>query len=495
MVWVSVILTPRSESGRGSLALTGIGVEAFLHRLPEVGRNDLLMLARVYLALVGDLTGVDRVVQHLVKVAARERQPAAESAAILMALGDQPEVIGFLFEKVDAAQLQVEGKHLPDHLGLGSVDHQLLVSAVITEGYGAAHPHALPFRGGDLVTDPLAGDLALELGEGKQHVEGQPPHRGGGIELLGDRHERNLVGIEHLDDLGEVGKRTGQSVDLVDHHRIDLVGLNAGEKPLQGRPVQGAAGQATVVVGNGQRGPAHPPLGLDVGLAGFALGMERVELLLCFYFSLPAATSWHIGSLPVSGRVLAPSPEKHRYERSGPAELWVFVERGGRRPVEVDPLVAREILRDDGSGEQRVIATGDDAGGHVEEPLAAQECRQGFVGVDAAAMEIAVSVGQAAQPLGAGGAPYPELDGGEGFPEAGRRPCENGLDPRRGCGDAEHAGAPGAGGVDGPLGGLNLGEDASGALHHRRPERGRTHAVRQRSRSMPRPMGIGGVTR
>ena len=99
-------------------------------------------------------------------------------------------------------------------------------------------------------TDPLAGDLALELGEGKQHVEGQPPHRGGGIELLGDRHERNLVRIEHLDDLGEVGKRTGQPVDLVDHHRIDLVGLNVGEKLLQGRAVQGAAGQATVVVGN-----------------------------------------------------------------------------------------------------------------------------------------------------------------------------------------------------------------------------------------------------
>ena len=77
--------------------------------------------------------------------------------------------------------------------------------------------------------------------------------------------------IEHLDDLGEVGKRTGQSIDLVDHHRIDLVGLNLGEKLLQGRAVQGAAGQAAVVVGNGQRGPAHPPLGLDVGLAGFAL--------------------------------------------------------------------------------------------------------------------------------------------------------------------------------------------------------------------------------
>ena len=70
-------------------------------------------LSRVYLALVGDLTGVDRVVQHLVKVAARERQPAAESASILMALGDQPEVIGFLFEKVGAAQLQESKRHRP----------------------------------------------------------------------------------------------------------------------------------------------------------------------------------------------------------------------------------------------------------------------------------------------------------------------------------------------------------------------------------------------
>jgi len=101
------------------------------------------------------------------------------------------------------------------------------------------------------------------------------------------------------------------------------------------------------------------------------------------------------------------------------AGLRGFVERGGRRPVEVDPRVAREILRDDGSGKQRVIAPGDDAGGHVEEPLAAQECRQGFVGVDAAAMEIAVSVGQAAQPLGAGGAPYPEFDGRGRFPGSG----------------------------------------------------------------------------
>jgi hypothetical protein len=30
----------------------------------------------------------------------------------------------------------------------------------------AAHPHSLLLRGGDLVPDPLACDLPLELGEG-----------------------------------------------------------------------------------------------------------------------------------------------------------------------------------------------------------------------------------------------------------------------------------------------------------------------------------------
>ena len=89
------------------------------------------------------------------------------------------------------------------------------------------------------------------------------------------------------------------------------------------------------------------------------------------------------------------------------------------------------------------------------------------------------SVGKAAQPLGTGRAADPELDGGEGFPEAGRRAGEHGLGPRRRRCHAEHAGAPGAGGIDGPLGGFDLGEDAPGALHSRGPERGRAHAKRQ----------------
>ena len=41
-------------------------------------------------------------------------------------------------------------------------------------------------RGGsNLVADTLGNDLPLELGKGQKHVEGQPAHRGRGVELLG----------------------------------------------------------------------------------------------------------------------------------------------------------------------------------------------------------------------------------------------------------------------------------------------------------------------
>jgi len=58
------------------------------------------------------------------------------------------------------------------------------------------------------------GNLALELGEREQHVERQAPHGGRRIELLRHRHKGCIVRIEDVDDLGEIGKRPGQPVDL-----------------------------------------------------------------------------------------------------------------------------------------------------------------------------------------------------------------------------------------------------------------------------------------
>jgi hypothetical protein len=92
------------------------------------------------------------------------------------------------------------------------VDDELAVQDPIAQRYEAAYPNALLLRGGDLVADALADDLPFELGEGEQHVEGQSPHAGRRIEGLGDGDERDAMGVEWLDQLGEVGQRAGQAV-------------------------------------------------------------------------------------------------------------------------------------------------------------------------------------------------------------------------------------------------------------------------------------------
>jgi hypothetical protein len=43
------------------------------------------------------------------------------------------------------------------------------------------------------------------------------------------------VCIEQLDELGEVGKRSGQAIDFLDHDDIDLFGSNQGLEAFGGR--------------------------------------------------------------------------------------------------------------------------------------------------------------------------------------------------------------------------------------------------------------------
>ncbi len=62
---------------------------------------------------------------------------------------------------------------------------------LVAERDQTTHPHSLLLGGGDLVADPLARHLALELGEGQQDIERQASHRARGIELLGNRDERH----------------------------------------------------------------------------------------------------------------------------------------------------------------------------------------------------------------------------------------------------------------------------------------------------------------
>jgi hypothetical protein len=87
-------------------------------------------------------------------------------------------------------------------VGVTSSKGGLLVDAAIGERNGSADPEVLALGGRDLVAHPLADHLALELGKGEQHVEGEPAHAGRGVERLGDRHERDPMLIEQLDQLG-----------------------------------------------------------------------------------------------------------------------------------------------------------------------------------------------------------------------------------------------------------------------------------------------------
>ncbi len=61
------------------------------------------------------------------------------------------------------------------------------------------------------------------------------------------------MGVEHIDDLGEIGERAGQPVDLVDDDDLNLAGLDVVEQPLEGRALHRAAGQAAVVIHVGKR--------------------------------------------------------------------------------------------------------------------------------------------------------------------------------------------------------------------------------------------------
>src|SRR6202040_4363415 len=86
--------------------------------------------------------------------------------------------------------------------------------------------------------------------------------------------------IEDLDDLGKIGERARQPVDLVDDHRVDPPCRDVGEQLLQSGPVHRRAGEPTIIITHAHADPAFVPLAVDEGLAGFALRLQRIEFLL-----------------------------------------------------------------------------------------------------------------------------------------------------------------------------------------------------------------------
>src|SRR5271167_2794925 len=157
--------------------------------------------------LVADFAQVDRIRQHLVQSPAR-KLPASRARAVFRYpdFGDDFAAHQVVSQESDGTEFQISLIAAFDSRGFGPIDYQPAIMDVVAKRWHTAHPHALALGGGDLVSDPLARYLALELREGQQDVEREPAHRGRRVELLGDCNKRNALRVEQLDHLGEVGE-------------------------------------------------------------------------------------------------------------------------------------------------------------------------------------------------------------------------------------------------------------------------------------------------
>ena len=189
----------------------------------------------------------------------------------------------------------IEGALVPDLPRIDDVGQQP-VQAVLREGL-AASLDAFPGRPAFREPSP-AVDLPDDRDQGLvvqvevmdrpdprrflrvDDVQGEPPHRAGRVELLRDRDEAHSVPVEPLHDAGEVQQRPAEPVHLVDHHAVDLAGLDAGQEPFECGPLHVPAGEAAVVVASGKADPALLLPAGDAGLGRFPLGVQAVEGLL-----------------------------------------------------------------------------------------------------------------------------------------------------------------------------------------------------------------------
>jgi hypothetical protein len=75
------------------------------------------------------------------------------------------------------------------------------------------------------------------------------------------------------------GQRSRQSIDLVDNDDVNPVISNRLKELLQRWAVHGGAGEAAIVESVSDERPALMRLASDIGLAGFPLSIQRIEVL------------------------------------------------------------------------------------------------------------------------------------------------------------------------------------------------------------------------
>ena len=85
--------------------------------------------------------------------------------------------------------------------------------------------------------------------------------------------------VECFHQLGEIGERARQPVDLVDDDDVGPALADAIEQTLHRRPIHGAAGIAAIVKAVANESPPSVRLALDIGLGERALRVEGIEVL------------------------------------------------------------------------------------------------------------------------------------------------------------------------------------------------------------------------
>ena len=190
------------------------------------------MLARISNALVSDLAPIDPVLQHQVEGAAGEMWPPASRPPAPSRRLLHTQSIEFGPEQRDRAQFRIASKDQPDGLGLSLIHGQLAVLDIIAERDVAAHPHALLLRRRDLVADALAGDLALELGEGEQQFSVSRPIEVVVLNCCVTDTKDAFRASKTSTSLAK-SQRPGQPVDLVNNDDVNLAGLDIVEKRLR----------------------------------------------------------------------------------------------------------------------------------------------------------------------------------------------------------------------------------------------------------------------
>ena len=137
-----------------------VGGEAILHRLPERLVHDRRVLAGMDLLVMPDAADEERVGEQGIELAAGEGGAAAAASVAMPALRRaEAGSIELGLQPVHRAEREI-AREDPLHQG-GLLRHRLQAARLgaIADRHHATHPHALRLGGGDLVADPLGGDL------------------------------------------------------------------------------------------------------------------------------------------------------------------------------------------------------------------------------------------------------------------------------------------------------------------------------------------------